>query len=455
MENFQKHCGIFKLTGIALLLVLVSSCAAGMLKQAGEKPNIIVIISDDAGYADFGAYGGKQIPTPNINSIGAQGVKFTDAYVTASVCAPSRAGLLTGRYQQRFGFEFNLAGQPAQGYTKTDMGMDPQELTIGNEMKANGYRTIAIGKWHQGSEAKHYPLNRGFDEFYGFIAGSRDFFSNPDKRDGQTLMDNRTTVPEKDITYLTDMLTDKATSFIKENTNKPFFMYLSYNAVHVPMQGKKELIDRFAFIQDKGRRAYAAMMASLDDGVGKVLTTLKENKLDDNTIVIFLNDNGGPSVNSSDNGPLRGNKGSVWEGGIRIAFMMKWPGHIPENIIYKNPVSSLDILPTSIAAANGKQAGNKKLDGASLLPYLNKNNTSMPHETLFWRRGDGAAVRAGKWKLIRIKSDPVLLFDLDKDISEAANVANRYPEIVKDLMAKLDAWEKELSVPHWAGAGED
>ncbi len=452
-------------TRLALLMLLIVTALVAQNSNRPKlapsyksiiKPNIILIVSDDAGYKDFGSYGAKDIPTPNINSIAAKGVKFTDAYVTASVCAPSRAGLLTGRYQQRFGFEFNMTGKPAEGYSRSDMGMDPQERTIANEMQAKGYRTIALGKWHQGAEEKHYPLNRGFDEFYGFIAGSRNFFSNPNMRIGaQTLMDGKTPVPEKEITYITDMLTDKATSFIKKNREKPFFMYVCYNAVHVPMQAKKEMMDRFAYISNTGRRTYAAMMASLDEGVGKILTTIKENKLDDNTMVIFINDNGGPTVNSSDNTPLHGYKGSVWEGGIRVAFMMKWPGHIKENTIYKNPVSSLDILPTSIAAINGKQAGSKKLDGVNLLPYLNKPNISQPHKILFWRRGEGSAVRAGKWKLLRVKSDAVLLFDLDKDISEKTNVADKYPNVVKELLAKLHAWEKELSAPHWGEGRED
>lgn len=456
MKNLNKYYDTLKLTGITLLLILVSSFDAKKPdKQKTKKPNIIVILSDDAGYNDFEAYGGKQIPTPNINSIGAQGVKFTNAYVTASVCGPSRAGLLTGRYQQRFGYEFNPIGKPTQGYTNSDIGMDTQERTIGNEMQANGYKTILIGKWHQGYEEKYYPLNRGFDQFYGFKGGTRPYFPTTNANDGQILMANKTSVPENEITYLTDMFTNKATSFISENKDKPFFMYLSYNAVHMPMQGKKEMIDHFASIPTSGRRVYAALMTSLDEGVGKVLAALKTNKIDDNTLVIFLNDNGGPLANSSDNGVLRGLKGSVWEGGIRVAFMMKWSGHITENSIYKNPVSYLDILPTSIAAANGKQAGNKKLDGVNLLPYLNKNHSSLPHKVLFWRQGALSAVRAGKWKLVREKSNSVSLFDLDNDLSETTNMVNDHPDIVKGLLVKLDIWEKGLAVPRWSDKGED
>lgn len=436
-----------------LLLVL---CAIVLNAQVNKntKPNVIVIVSDDAGYIDFGCYGGKQIPTPNIDAIAKQGVRFTDAYVSASVCAPSRAGILTGRYQQRFGFEHNTSKILAAGYQKTDVGMDPSEKTIGDEMKANGYRTIAIGKWHQGEEQKHFPLNRGFDEFYGFTGGHRDFFAYKGKRSNElALYNNNTIVPENEITYLTDMLTDRAGAFIRENKDRPFFMYLSYNAVHTPMNAKKDLMDRYAHITDTGRRAYAAMMTSLDDGVGKVMETLKANKLDKNTLIIFINDNGGATVNSSDNGPLRGMKGSKWEGGIRVAMMMKWPGHLAANKTESRPVSSLDILPTAVGAGNGRQSGTKKLDGVNLLPYLSAGNKKKPHEALYWRRGVAAAMREGNWKLIRVKENPklehALLFDLSKDRSETKDLSQKYPAKVKEMLASLAQWEQGLDQPHW------
>jgi arylsulfatase A-like enzyme len=423
--------------------------------KTSDKPNVIVIVSDDAGYIDFGCYGGTQIPTPNIDAIAKQGVRFTDAYVSASVCAPSRAGLLTGRYQQRFGFEHNTSTLVASGYNLSDVGMDPAEQTIGNEMQANGYKTIAIGKWHQGEEKKHFPLNRGFDEFYGFIGGHRDFFAYKNKPSNElALYNNNEIVPESKVTYLTDMLTDKATDFIKENNKKPFFMYLSYNAVHTPMNAKKDLMDRYANIADPGRRAYAAMMTSLDDGVGKVMETLKQQNLDKNTLIIFINDNGGATVNSSDNGPLRGMKGSKWEGGIRVAMMMRWPGHITPNKTYSKPVSSLDILPTSIAVGNGKQKGTKKLDGVNLMPYINGKSKQVPHEVLYWRRGVAAAMREGNWKLIRVKEN-ILLFDLSKDLSETINLAAKNPTKTKEMLAKLAQWEKGLDTPHWTSSYGD
>lgn len=421
----------------------------GAKPHKSTKPNVIVIVSDDAGYADFGCYGGTQIPTPNIDAIARQGIRFTDAYVSASVCAPSRAGILTGRYQQRFGFEHNTSAKVAAGYQLSDVGMDPAERTIGNEMQDNGYRTIAIGKWHQGDEEKHFPLRRGFDEFYGFTGGHRDFFAYKSTRKKEyALYDNQKEVPEQEISYLTDMFTDKASAFITKNKSNPFFIYLAYNAVHTPMNARKDLMERFASIPDSGRRAYAAMMTSLDEGVGRVLKAVKANGLEENTIVVFINDNGGATVNSSDNGVLRGMKGSKWEGGIRVAMMMKWPGHIAANQTDRRPVISLDILPTVLAAGKGRQKGQKKLDGVNLLPYLASGNKRIPHQALYWRRGVAAAIRSASWKLIRVK-DKVLLFDLSKDISENTNLSEQYPAKVKALLAMLSHWEKGLDQPHW------
>ncbi|WP_222539315.1 sulfatase [Pedobacter polysacchareus] len=440
---------------ICAVLALGITGSAAAQNKALTKPNVIVIVSDDAGYVDFGCYGGKQIPTPNIDGIAAKGILFTDAYVSASVCAPSRAGILTGRYQQRFGFEHNTSHLVAPGFNLTDVGMDPAEQTIADEMKANGYKTIAIGKWHQGEEAKHFPLQRGFDEFYGFIGGHRDFFAyktTPTKE--QALYSNSEVVPESKVSYLTDMFTDKAISFIGENKEKPFFMYLSYNAVHTPMNAKKDLMERYASIADPGRRAYAAMMTSLDDNVGRVLEAIKQHQLDQQTLIIFVNDNGGATVNSSDNGPLRGMKGSKWEGGIRVAMLMKWPGQLPENKTYTLPVSALDILPTAIAAGNGKQKGIKKLDGVNLLPYLKGQQQKAPHQALYWRRGVAAAMRENQWKLIRVK-DNVLLFDLTKDFSEKHNIAQQHPAVVKAMLAKLMQWEKGLDQPHWISSYGD
>ena len=424
--------------------------ASGYAQQ--NQPNIIVILSDDAGYDDFEIYGGEEIPTPHINSLTQEGVRFTNAYVTASVCAPSRAGLLTGRYQQKFGFEHNMSGDPAKGFTKAAMGLDKNQKTIADYLKMCGYRSIAIGKWHQGNASDFFPLNRGFDEFYGFKEGHRSFFKYPKERgDEYALYDNNWVVPEEEITYTTDMFTDKALSFIEKNKNRPFFIYLSYNAVHTPLQAKESDLERFPNIHDKNRKTYAAMMASLDDGIGKLMNALKANGIDDNTLVFFLNDNGGATNNASDNGRLRGMKGSKWEGGIRVGYTMRWPKQIPAHLTYNKPVSSLDILPTALSAAGS--ADEFETDGVNLLPYLKNRKT--PHRDLFWRRGVAAAVRSGKWKLIRVKSDPVLLFNLNKDISETKNLATKHPRKVKKLLAKIQNWEKSLEAPHWYGSAGD
>lgn len=452
--NIISH--IFCSLSLVLVLISTGSCQEHKTKTANKKPNIIVILTDDAGYADFGCYGGKEIPTPNIDALIGSGVKFTNAYVSASVCAPSRAGLLTGRYQQRFGFENNQSGEPTKGFTRADMGMDPKENTIGDEMRANGYRTLAIGKWHLGSEEKHFPLNRGFDEFYGFIGGHRSFFpykKKPGKE--EELHDNLKIIPEEQVTYLTDMWTDKAISFMNKKAEKPFFIYLAYNAVHTPVDAKKELWDKFSYIPDSGRRSYAALMSSLDDNVGKLVKSMKDNYLDENTVIVFLNDNGGATNNNSDNGPLRGMKGSKWEGGIRVAMALVWKNKLPVNTVYNNPVISLDVLPTALAVTGAKQLGKNKLDGVNLIPFVKEKTSAVPHQDLFWRRGAAAAIREGKWKLIRVKTDPILLFDLENDLSETKNLAEKNPAIVKRLMDKIANWEKGLSEPHWTSSYGD
>ena len=249
------------------------------------------------------------------------------------------------------------------------------------------------------------------------------------------------------------MLTDRAIDFIVRNKFNPFFIYLSYNAVHTPLQAKQSDLDKFSNVQDKNRRTYDAMMYNMDEGIGKVIEALRKNNLEDNTLIFFINDNGGATNNASDNGWLRGMKGSKWEGGIRVAFMMKWPQQIREGSVYTKPVSSLDIFPTSLAAA-GAPIPYERLDGVDLFPYL--KNSKTPHKDLYWRRGVAAAVRSGDWKLIRVQSDPVLLFNLIKDDSETHNLASKKPRKVKKLLKKLSKWEEGLTPPHWySSMGDD
>jgi arylsulfatase A-like enzyme len=432
-----------------LLLAVVSPLAA-----QDWRTNVLVIVTDDAGYADFGCFGGTEIPTPHIDSLARDGVKFTQAYVSASVCAPSRAGLLTGRYQQRFGHEFNGPSQPQPGFMQEDMGLAPAEVTIGEAFRREGYRTFAAGKWHMGLQPQFHPRKQGFDEFYGFLGGSRSYFPiEKNVSAGRQMHLNEFAVPESSITYLTDNLADATVEFISETFPYPWFICLAFNAVHTPMHAKDEDLQQFGEIESKPRRSYAAMTKSLDDAVGRVLAELKEQGIEQNTLVILINDNGGATNNSSDNGIYRGMKGSKWEGGIRVPMLMRWPGHLPAGTTYDRPVSALDILPTALAAIEARETTYpENLDGVNLLPYLSGEKDGRPHETLFWRRGVAAAIRKGPWKLIRIDGKPVALVNIEEDPRERSNRLTDRPELVKGLLGDLKQWESELSSPKWVEA---
>ena len=406
------------------------------------KPNIVILFADDAGYMDFGFTGTDDLKTPRIDQLASEGVICTQGYVTASVCSPSRAGLLTGRYQQRFGHESNLRGK--------DVGLPLQEKTLANRLGKLGYTSCAIGKWHLGGNPEQHPLSRGFDEFHGFLLGSRSYFSKAkkDKIDQQSLMDGRTIVPEDDNRYLTDWMAEEANAFITSHTQTPFFLYVAFNAVHTPMQSPPDLLSEFPEITNQKRQKLAGMTLSLDRAVGSILDTLRANGLDENTIVFFLNDNGGATTNASNNGPLRGMKGSKWEGGIRVPYVVRWTNHILPNR-YDYPVSSLDIAMTSLAVAGDSAENTSDLDGVDIIPFITQRVKGFPHESLFWRRGPAGAVRNGDWKLIRIDAQPPLLFNIKSDIGETTNLADTQPEKVVELQAMYDVWESEMVEPLW------
>ena len=440
-----------------------SALALGMgarwARASESKPNIILIISDDAGYSDFGFNGGRQIPTPHLDRLAREGVVCTQGYVTASVCCPSRMGLMTGRYQQRFGAECNCPAIATPGFTKGDLGLEPGERTMGDDLRHAGYKTMMIGKWHLGEPEQYHPLQRGFDEFYGFLGGSRSYWPIKSPGVGAAMMHNHQRLNEEEqITYTTDNLTDAALDFIERHKDRPFFVYLSYNAVHTPMHAKEEDIEQCADISPQRRRIYAAMTRSMDQNVGRVTKALRDGGLEDNTLVVFINDNGGATNNASINRPLRGHKGTYWEGGIRVPFTVKWPGRLPAGRKYHSPVSTLDLLPTFLAAARADHRG-KALDGVNLLPFLEGRKKELPHEYLFWRLWRAAAVRAGRWKLIRVAADPLqeerelllplMLFDLEKDPGETQNLAEKNPEKAKELLHALERWEKGLAQPRW------
>ncbi|MCZ6672306.1 MAG: sulfatase-like hydrolase/transferase [Verrucomicrobia bacterium] len=437
--------------------------ALWLLPHVGQaaKPNIIIILSDDAGYADFGVTGGGTlVPTPYIDRLAKEGIFCSQAYVTASTCTPSRMGLMSGRYQQRFGAECNVPTIPTPGYTKEDLGLDTGERTLGKVMKAQGYATMAIGKWHLGELPQYHPNKRGFDEFYGFLGGSRTYWPDENPSHGKAIRRNDEPVDEiKEISYLTDDFTDAALDFIDRNQEKPFFIYLAYNAVHGPFEAKEEDLENSPKIEPKNRWMVSAMTKSMDDNIGRLQAKLDGLDLTDNTLIVFLNDNGGTNSGAHSNGSLRGFKGMYWEGGIRVPYIVSWPAQLPKGKQFDYPVSSLDLLPTCLAAAGGALPQDWKMDGRNLLPYFKGKQTGAPHDILFWRFWRVAVAREGPWKLLRVAENPLaeerellaplMLINLDDDPAETTNLANKYPKKTQDLLNKLIAWEKPMAQPRW------
>ncbi|MEM9644102.1 MAG: sulfatase-like hydrolase/transferase, partial [Planctomycetota bacterium] len=363
----------------------------------GERrpPNIVLIFVDDLGYADTGLYGSDEIPTPHIDSLGKSGVRFTNAYVTAGSCSPSRAGLISGRYQQRFGFEFNTSGG---GVTHREhRGLDPGAITIADVLKQAGYTTGIFGKWHLGTQPQFHPNARGFDEFYGFLAGAHSFLpvTRPEQVFSTIMRGNE---PIKEPQYLTDAIARETVGFIDRNASKPFFAYVPFNAVHTPIEATKKYQDRFPDIDDAKRRDYYAMTSALDDAVGAILAALERHQLADSTMVIFLNDNGGPIYTGvQSNGPLRLGKLFLFEGGIRVPMIVKWPGVTEGGQVFDGVTSSLDVFPTICEAAGIRIPQEMTLDGVSLIPHLSGVAEGPPHETLFWSSGPNQAVRHQNW----------------------------------------------------------
>ncbi len=412
---------------------------------ADRKPNIIVILTDDQGYAELGCQGSKEIPTPNIDSLAKNGVRFTSGYVSCPVCSPTRAGLLTGRYQQRFGHELNP--RPPER-AEENFGLPLTETTLPSRLKAAGYKTGMMGKWHLGYKEGYRPLDRGFDEFYGFLAGARQY-TNPEQM-WQRIMMRNTQTAESDE-YVTDALGREATAFIDRHAKEPFFLYLSFNAVHGPIQATEKCLKRFPNIADKKRRTFAAMLSAMDDAVGGVLDALRRNGIEEETLVFYLSDNGGPTnQTTSRNDPLRGFKGQVLEGGIRVPFLLQWKGRVPAGKVYDKPVTSLDIAHTSLAAA-GVNTSDAKLDGVDIIPYLTGKSEEAPHDALYWRYGNQFAVRKGNWKMLKMGDKSPELYDLAADIGESRNLASEKPEKLKELEEQYAKWNSELVKPLWGG----
>ncbi|MBD1261629.1 sulfatase-like hydrolase/transferase [Maribacter polysiphoniae] len=435
-------------------LLLVVFVVFHMAIEAQNKPNIVFLFSDDAGYADFGFQGSTIMKTPNLDKLAKNGVTFTQGYVSASVCGPSRAGLMTGKYQQRFGYEeINVPGYMSGNskYLGDDMGLPLDQVTMADYLKKLGYTNAMYGKWHLGDADRFHPLKRGFDEFYGFRGGDRSYFAYKEVPKGHLdkRMENGFGNFEEPKAYATDVFADKAISFMERNKDKPFFIYLAFNAVHTPMEATEDDLKKFPNLTGK-RKEVAAMTLALDRACGKVLDKLKELGLENNTIIVFSNDNGGPTdKNASINLPLSGTKSNQLEGGLRVPFLMSWPNHIKGNIKYTYPVSTLDLLPTFYAAGGGNVADLKEVDGVDLLPYITGKNDTRPHETLYWKKENRGVYREGDWKFIRFPDRPAELYDMSKDTPELEDLANKYPERVKEMYKKLFKWELTLERPMW------
>jgi arylsulfatase A-like enzyme len=429
------------------------------------RPNIVVIVSDDMGYADIGVHGSHDIPTPNIDALARSGTRFTDAYVSGPYCSPTRAGLMTGRYPQRFGYEFNLDHPPKH----LGLGLPLDQKTIADYFKAAGYRTAIFGKWHLGFGDAYHPMSRGFDEFFGFL-GADHSYTETGASGVNPLMEGKKIVMES--TYLTDAVADHAVDFIRRWKSQPFFVYIAFNAVHTPMQAPDKYLDRFSQIQNPQRRTYAAMLSAMDDAIGRTLAELTAQGLDENTLVIFFNDNGGPTmpgttINGSSNFPLRGSKRQTYEGGIRVAFFIRWKGRLPNGKTSSLPIIQLDVLPTALYAAGLKMPPQASVDGVNLVPYLTGKKKGGPHDTLYWRLGQNMAVRKGDWKLVKTGETPLRnlenyvpydlsgaeLYNLATDIGEKSNLAARFPEKVKELSDAWQQWNHELSKPRWSSNG--
>ncbi len=429
-----------------LAAVLCATFVAAAHCQS-RPPNIIVFLSDDEGYGELGCQGNKEIPTPQIDSIAAGGIRFTQGYVSGPYCSPTRAGLMTGRYQTRFGHEFNGGGNAGN----PPFGLPVSETTIANRMKDLGYATCAVGKWHLGGAPQFVATKRGFDEFFGTVANSP-FFNPP------AFIDSRVSTDVKAIDdpnfYSTDAYAERAVDWIEKNKTKPFFLYLPFNAQHAPLQATEKYLARFPNITDEKRKIFAAMMSAKDDAVGRVVAKIREIGQEENTLVWYLADNGGPTASTtSKNDPLRGFKSTTWEGGVRVPFMVQWKGKLPAGKTYDQPVIQLDILPTCVAAAGGQVAADWKLDGVNLLPHLQGLNSAGPHETLYWRFGGQMAIRHGDWKLVKARdiAQPAL-FNLANDIGEKNDLSASQVEKVAELKGLWDKWNAEQKAPLWEPA---
>ena len=435
------------------------------------KPNVIVILADDLGYADISTYGVKRINTPNIDRIAKSGVAFTDGYSAAPVCSPSRAGLNTGRHPDRFGFEFNNG--PAQRDIELNLGIPKDEIILAKALKGQGYHTGLIGKWHLGSNDDFYPTNRGYDEFVGFLTGATSYI-NPkapgvivSKPEGsEAIPPAKRTPPNRIIEgadrrvidnedrYLTEYLGERAVEYVRRNAASaaPYFLFTAFNAPHDPLMTTQKYYDRFPHIKDEGMRVYASMISALDDQVGAIIDAVEASGESDNTMIYFMSDNGCAAYIQGicDCQPLRGGKLSHYEGGTRVPFMMRWPGRIAAGKVYRKVVSTMDVFTTSLTAAGGSLPNDRIFDGVDLMPYLSGQDAGVPHDQLAWRRSPNASIRKGDWKMWKdLDGKFTYLFNLKDDPNETTNLADKEPGRLRELNDAFNQWASDMKDPAW------
>jgi arylsulfatase A-like enzyme len=471
------------------------------MEDPGDRPNILLILVDDLGRDDIGVYARDGVNTPNLLRLANTGTTFTAAYSTSSVCSPSRASLLTGRYQHRFGFE----RQPMNRYPRNRLeyfmvdhfvntepmrllepmaspsreeirkqGIPPGEILLPEILQANGYHTGIFGKWHLGLSETFLPNARGFDEQYGFYeAFSRyalpgdpdvvdykhDYFANRhiwrQKRKGScAIRVNDSIIMEKD--YLTFSIAGRTVDFIRQHKEGPWFAYAAFNAPHTPFQVPVNYYERFAHIEDENKRVYYAMISALDEAIGTILDHLQQDGMLENTLILFVSDNGGATyTGATENGSLNAGKMTQFEGGVNVPCIVSWQDHLPSGGLYREPVSLMDLFATALSASGIRQPLDRTMDGVDLLPYLNGQKEGPPHRALFWRTDFNKSVRFGPWKLIwNTRDEQVFLFDLEQDREEQNNLAGDQPELVDMLKQEIIRWEQDMKAPAWPGVME-
>jgi len=432
----------FAIGGTAVVVMPNYGCSVGEISKAiTKRPNIILIMADDLGYGDVGCYGSKKIQTPNIDALARGGMKFTDYHSNCPVCSPTRAALLTGRYQQRCGIEGVVT---AAKHRHTGMALE--EVTFAEVLKERGYVTGIFGKWHVGYNAEFNPARQGFDEFIGYVSGNVDYHSHIDQAGFEDWWKNCEKVPEEG--YCTDLITKHGIDFIERHKDEPFCLYLPHEAPHYPYQGREDPPERLSSGRkgkktkgDEILRAYKEMVEVMDEGIGRIVETVRRLGLESKTFIFFCSDNG--ATRKGSNGILSGYKGSLWEGGHRVPAVAYWPGRIKAGTITDQTALGMDLFATMVSIAGAKPPAGLRLDGVDLSGMLTEDR-KLPERTLFWRYRKEKAVRKGPWKLL-VQRNQVKLYNLDEDLVEKNNLAKTRPAMVKKLEDELSAWEQEVS----------